>query len=111
MNISSVVINVADLNLMSEIANLVSDIDGCEVVAQNENKIVALIESQSFDDEIKSYKSIERLPGIATVSMIYSYQNLDEDIEKSNNNNIGDILRKIDESSVDDIEYHGNPTV
>ena len=111
MNISSVVINVADLNLMSEIANLVSDIDGCEVVAQNENKIVALIESQSFDDEIKSYKSIERLPGIATVSMIYSYQNLDENIEKSNNNNIGDILRKIDESSVDDIEYHGNPTV
>ncbi|CUU78326.1 nitrate reductase formation protein NapD [Campylobacter hyointestinalis subsp. hyointestinalis] len=111
MNISSVVINVADLNLMSEIANLVSDIDGCEVVAQNENKIVVLIESQSFDDEIKSYKSIERLPGIATVSMIYSYQNLDEDIEKSNNNNIGDILRKIDESSVDDIEYHGNPTV
>lgn len=111
MNISSVVINVADLNLMSEIANLVLDIDGCEVVAQNENKIVALIESQSFDDEIKSYKSIERLPGIATVSMIYSYQNLDEDIEKSNNNNIGDILRKIDESSVDDIEYHGNPTV
>ncbi|ANE32286.1 chaperone NapD [Campylobacter hyointestinalis] len=111
MNISSVVINVADLNLMSEIANLVSDIDGCEVVAQNENKIVALIESQSFDDEIKSYKSIERLPGIATVSMIYSYQNLDEDIEKSNNNNIGDILRKIDESSIDDIEYHGNPTV
>lgn len=111
MNISSVVINVADLNLMSEIANLVSDIDGCEVVAQNENKIVALIESQSFDDEIKSYKSIERLPGIATVSMIYSYQNLDEDIEKLNNNNIGDILRKIDESSVDDIEYHGNPTV
>ncbi|CUU68665.1 chaperone NapD [Campylobacter hyointestinalis] len=111
MNISSVVINVADLNLMSDIANLVLDIDGCEVVAQNENKIVALIESQSFDDEIKSYKSIERLPGIATVSMIYSYQNLDEDIEKSNNNNIGDILRKIDESSVDDIEYHGNPTV
>lgn len=111
MNISSVVINVADLNLMSEIANLVSDIDGCEVVAQNENKIVALIESQSFDDEIKSYKSIERLPGIATVSMIYSYQNLDEDIEKSNNNNIGDILAKIDESSIDDIEYHGNPTV
>ncbi|ANE34001.1 chaperone NapD [Campylobacter hyointestinalis] len=111
MNISSVVINVADLNLMSEIANLVSDIDGCEVVAQNENKIVALIESQSFDDEIKTYKSIERLPGIATVSMIYSYQNLDEDIEKSNNNNIGDILRKIDESSVDDIEYHGNPAV
>ncbi|TWO29854.1 chaperone NapD [Campylobacter hyointestinalis] len=111
MNISSVVINVADLNSISKIANLVSDIDGCEVVAQNENKIVALIESQSFDDEIKSYKSIERLPGIATVSMIYSYQNLDEDIEKSNNNNIGDILRKIDESSVDDIEYHGNPTV
>ncbi|MDL2347529.1 chaperone NapD [Campylobacter hyointestinalis] len=111
MNISSVVINVADLNSISKIANLVSDIDGCEVVAQNENKIVALIESQSFDDEIKSYKSIERLPGIATVSMIYSYQNLDEDIEKSNNNNIGDILRKIDESSIDDIEYHGNPTV
>ncbi|EAI4414140.1 chaperone NapD [Campylobacter fetus] len=111
MNISSVVVNVIDPSFVSDVISSISDIYGCEVVTQSENKIVVVIESQTFDDEIKSYKSIEAINGISTVAMIYSYQNLDEDIEKSNNNHIGEIVRKIDESDVDDIVYSGNPTV
>ncbi|ALV65158.1 chaperone NapD [Campylobacter fetus] len=111
MNISSVVVNVIDPSFVSDIVNAISHIECCEVVAQNENKIVAVIESMCLDDEIKSYKSIEAIKGISTVAMIYSYQDLDEDIEKSNNNHIGEIVRKIDESDVNDIVYNGNPTV
>jgi nitrate reductase NapD len=43
--------------------------------------------------------------------MIYSYQDLDNDISKANSNDIGEIVRKIDEMDVKDIKYNGNPNI
>ncbi|AII15034.1 periplasmic nitrate reductase assembly protein [Campylobacter iguaniorum] len=111
MNISSLVVNVADLSMIDNIKAKICEIKNCEVVACENDKIVVTIEAKNFDEEIKSYKIIERLQGISTVSMVYSYQDLDEEIEKSNNNKIGEIVRKLDSADSKDVVYHGNPII
>uniref|UniRef100_UPI0019684598 hypothetical protein n=1 Tax=Campylobacter fetus TaxID=196 RepID=UPI0019684598 len=50
MNISSVVVNVIDPSFVSDIVSAISHIECCEVVAQNENKIVD--DASQIKDEI-----------------------------------------------------------
>ena len=54
---------------------------------------------------------LEQIEGVSTVAMIYSYQDLEGDISKANSNDIGSIVRKIDEMDVKDIKYNGNPNI
>ena len=75
------------------------------------DKIVVLIESADFDSELATFRALEQIEGVSTVAMIYSYQDLDSDISKANSNDIGEIVRKIDEMDIKDIKYNGNPNI
>ena len=103
-NISSVVITLMDAKLSDEVVSKISTIPNCEVAAKENDKIVVLIESSDLDGELATFRSLEHIEGVSTVAMIYSYQDLDNDISKANSNDIGEIVRKIDEMDVKDIK-------
>ncbi|MBR2148875.1 MAG: nitrate reductase, partial [Campylobacter sp.] len=71
----------------------------------------AIIESADLDGELATFRMLEQIEGVSTVAMIYSYQDLEGDISKANSNDIGSIVRKIDEMDVKDIKYNGNPNI
>ena len=110
-NISSVVITLMDAKLSDEVVSKINTIPNCEVAAKENDKIVVLIESSDLDGELATFRSLEHIEGVSTVAMIYSYQDLDNDISKANSNDIGEIVRKIDEMDVKDIKYNGNPNI
>lgn len=110
-NISSVVITLINAELCKDIAAKIEQIPNCEVVAKENDKIVALIESADLDGELATFKTLEQIDGVSTVAMIYSYQDLEGDISKANSNDIGSIVRKIDEMDIKDIKYNGNPNI
>lgn len=110
-NISSVVITLMNARLCEEVTSKIATIPNCEVAAKENDKIVALIESADLDGELATFRMLEQLEGVSTVAMIYSYQDLDSDISKANSNDIGEIVRKIDEMDVKDIKYNGNPNI
>lgn len=110
-NISSVVITLMNPNLYEEVATKIDKISNCEVAAKENDKIVAIIESADLDEELATFRMLEQLEGVSTVAMIYSYQDLEGDISKANSNDIGSIVRKIDEMDVKDIKYNGNPNI
>lgn len=110
-NISSVVITLMNPNFCEEVATKIDKISNCEVAAKENDKIVAIIESADLDGELATFRMLEQIEGVSTVAMIYSYQDLDNDIFKANSNDIGEIVRKIDEMDVKDIKYNGNPNI
>ncbi|MDL0094863.1 chaperone NapD [Campylobacter vicugnae] len=110
-NISSVVITLMNSNLCEEVATKIDQISNCEVAAKENDKIVAIIESADLDGELATFRMLEQIEGVSTVAMIYSYQDLEGDISKANSNDIGSIVRKIDEMDVKDIKYNGNPNI
>lgn len=104
MNISSVVINV-DKKYIDVAKESIATLDGCEVVASNEVKIVALINAKNLDDELAKFKSIEKLKHVVSVVMVYSYQ---EDIEDALSQNA--INSFLDDDSLDtkNVKYSGD---
>ena len=110
-NISSVVITLRSADNCEDIASVVAKIPNCEVAAKEGDKIVVLIESADFDSELATFRALEQIEGVSTVAMIYSYQDLDSDISKANSNDIGEIVRKIDEMDIKDIKYNGNRNI
>lgn len=83
MNISSVIVHIKDENLMDDILNSLRKMSECEVVAYENLKIVALISVENFEDELETFKAMERINGVAGVAMVYSYQeDLEGDLER-----------------------------
>ena len=81
----------------------------CEVVAAQDNKIVATIQTDTLDQELNAFKTIQAMQGVSDVAMIYSYQDLDEQIDAANNNDIESIMQKIDdEPEIKNIKYGGH---
>lgn len=106
MNISSVLI-VAKSEHHEQIKAEISKIKHCSVELCEEDKIIVLIESESLDDELKAYKALERLEKVISVSMVFSYQDLDEDIKKASaGKDLSSELHK--DKNAKDIEYFGN---
>lgn len=103
MNISSVVINV-DENFIDNVKEDLSSIKGCEVVASNIEKIVAIISAVSLDEELKIFKDIENLKFVKNVAMIYSYQ--EDTMKDLNQNTIHTFLN--DDMDVKFIQYSGD---
>ena len=97
MNISSVIIYANNEVNLQNLADNVAKIDFCEVIAAQEGKIVATIQTDTLDQELGAFKSMQALNGVSDVAMIYSYQDLDEQIEAANNNDIESIMQKIDD--------------
>lgn len=109
MNISSVIIYTNNETNLQNLADFVAKIEFCEVVAAQDNKIVATIQTDTLDQELGAFKTIQALDGVSDVAMIYSYQDLDEEIANANNNDIVSIMQKIDdEPEIKNIKYGGH---
>ena len=61
--------------------------------------------SENLNDELKAYKTLENLKNVGAISMVFSYQDLDDDI-KSIKNEVPKSLQ--DDVKAEDIRYHGN---
>lgn len=109
MNISSVIIYTKSEVNLQNLADIVAKIEFCEVVAAQDDKIVATIQTETLDQELGAFKSMQALDGVRDVAMIYSYQDLDEEIANANNNDIESIMQKIDdEPEIKNIKYGGH---
>ena len=109
MNISSVIIYTNNEVNLENLAKIVGEIEFCEVVAAQDGKIVATIQTDTLDQELGAFKTMQALNGVSDVAMIYSYQDLDEQIEAANNNDIQSIMQKIDdEPEIKNIKYGGH---
>ncbi|MDA3056255.1 MULTISPECIES: chaperone NapD [unclassified Campylobacter] len=109
MNISSIIIYTNNEVNLQNLADNVAKMEFCEVVAAQDNKIVATIQTDTLDQELNTFKTIQAMQGVSDVAMIYSYQDLDEQIEAANNNDIESIMQKIDdEPEIKNIKYGGH---
>ncbi|KAA6227201.1 MULTISPECIES: chaperone NapD [unclassified Campylobacter] len=105
MNLSSVLIVAKEEN----IPNLKKDIEGienCSIELVENGKIVAVIESEDFDSQVGTYKKLEQLPNIIDISMIFTYQDLEEDIDKAQNSDAARVINK--DQKAEDIVYGGS---
>ena len=109
MNISSIIIYTNNEVNLQNLADNVAKMEFCEVVAAQDNKIVATIQTDALDQELNAFKTIQAMQGVSDVAMIYSYQDLDEQIDAANNNDIESIMQKIDdEPEIKNIKYGGH---
>ena len=109
MNISSILIYTNNEVNLQNLADNVAKMEFCEVVAAQDNKIVATIQTDTLDQELNAFKTIQAMQGVSDVAMIYSYQDLDKQIDAANNNDIESIMQKIDdEPEIKNIKYGGH---
>ena len=109
MNVSSVIIYLNNEANLEKLSSKVAEFEFCEVIAAQDGKIVATIQTETLDQELGAFKAMQGLEGVSDVAMIYSYQDLDEQIEAANNNDIESILQKIDdEPEIKNIKYGGH---
>lgn len=109
MNISSIIIYTNNEVNLQNLADNVAKMEFCEVVAAQDNKIVATIQTDTLDQELNAFKTIQAMQGVSDVAMIYSYQDLDKQIDAANNNDIESIMQKIDdEPEIKNIKYGGH---
>ncbi|TQR33006.1 oxidoreductase [Campylobacter sp. MIT 99-7217] len=105
MNISSALV-VAKQEDQERVLEAISSIDLCSVELIEDEKIIVLIESESLDEELKAFKALEKIKNTISVSMVFSYQDLDDEIQKAGK---VDIEQRLDEKKdAEDIEYYGN---
>ena len=73
MNISSVVVRTAPEYLDDVIKNI-NSIDMCEVhFSDSEGKIVVTIEGESLNEQMDTFKLIQKIPFVFNVNVAYSY--------------------------------------
>lgn len=102
MNISSMVV-YSGLTDLSGLIKDINSIDGCEVIISQNGKIVVVSEADNTDGQIKIFRTLERLDGVDSVGMVYSYEeNSDEDIKDE----ISKMLS--DEFDAKDVKYGGD---
>ena len=111
MNISSVVIYLGADTDIAEFRKELQNIGGCEFVACEDDKAVATISAESFEDEIAAFRAIEAIEGVSEAMMIYSYSDLDADIAAANSDNGEQIMRELDEKDPSQIKYGGKVRV
>lgn len=102
MNISSVVINLKSTEISSEISQILTQMQNIEVIAKENKKIVALIETDDLDPQIAVFRAIERIKGVESVSMIFDYD--DENFAK----NEADVAEILNDEKSENIKYSGD---
>lgn len=105
MNISSVLIN-AKKDKQERLLKEINSIKNCSVELVEDEKIIVIIESENLDEELSSYKKLEKLEHIISINMVFSYQDLDEDMQKIMSANIENIANE--QKDAKDIKYSGN---
>ncbi len=111
MNISSLIVYLKDGADEAAVKAELVKFEGCEIVTSGEGKIVITIESEVLGSEFGSFRAIQNLEGVSDIGMVYSYQDLDDQIDKAEHNDIGEIVRKVDASNPEDIKYSGKINV
>ena len=104
MNISSVLI-IAKEQHHEALREEIAKIECCSIELVEGEKIIVLIESENLDEELKAYKRLEKLKKASAVSMVFSYQDLDGDIENIKNAVPASLN---DEVLAEDVEYSGS---
>ncbi|EAL8064699.1 oxidoreductase, partial [Campylobacter coli] len=56
--------------------------------------------------ELESYKMLEKLPHIISINMVFSYQDLDKDIQKAINSGAIQTIEK--NENAENIRYYGS---
>jgi len=111
VNISSVIINLKDVSFFEAVCERAAAVAGCEVCGGEGRRVVAVLESESFEEHMAAFRALEALEGVADVVMVYDFQELGEAREKAECNDIGKIVRAIDEAAWEDVRYNGNPNL
>lgn len=108
MNLSSLVITLtpnADVNIISEQISKLASIEASEG-----DKIVAVVESDDTDGQIKAYRALERIEGVAHVAMIYSYED-PADADALGARSMDEIMDKLEKTPTEKIKYSGHVNV
>jgi nitrate reductase NapD len=72
MNISGVMVQTLPEN-REKVAKRLAQLEGVEIHASEDNKIVATIEDVSSNDEVTAIGDLLEMPGIIAANMIYHY--------------------------------------
>lgn len=109
MNISSVVITLKDGSDKEFVLSHLAEFYGIEVIASQDDKIVAVVSADDVSAEVGIFKQVEMINGVANVAMVYAYQ---EDIEFDRDklelkNDISEILTN-DDIKAENICYNGS---
>lgn len=109
MNISSVIINVGDSRKREALLEALNAHEKCEVITHDEGRIIVVISAENLDNELAVFKQLEKLDGVDSVVMAYSYQeDLEESLEKlAASNGISEVLTRED-IDAKDIVYSGH---
>ncbi|MCR2124810.1 chaperone NapD [Campylobacter upsaliensis] len=105
MNLSSVLI-VAKEETIDTLAEGIAKIELCSVELREKDKLIVVIESEDLDSELKAYKKLEALPNLISINMIFSYQDLDEDIQKALNSGAIESIEKNEKA--ENVVYNGS---
>lgn len=105
MNLSSVLI-VAKEDKIDSLAEAIAQIELCSVELREKDKLIVVIESDDLDSELKAYKKLEALPNLISINMVFSYQDLDEDIQKAINSGAIESIEKNEKA--ENIAYNGS---
>lgn len=81
MNISSIVVKVLPENAEKLIGQF-KESDVCEFHLYENGNIIVTIEGDSADEEIQKLKQIERISGVISAQMIYTYCEVELESEK-----------------------------
>jgi len=107
MNLSSIVINIS-VTKVTEIQQKLKNL--CEVHHSQGNKLIAIIEAETTDEEIKIIRLIENVDGVKSVEMAFSYsenelEKIRKDIELQD-----DVPKWLNDDSISakQIDYHGD---
>lgn len=104
-NLSSVLI-LSKEEYVDELKNAISKIPFCSVELCENEKIIVVIESENLEDELNSYKMLEKLPHIISINMVFSYQDLDEDMQKAINSGAIKTIEK--NENAENVRYFGS---
>lgn len=105
MNLSSVLILTKEEN-QEKLIQDINQVSNCSVEMSENGKIIVVIESENLEDELSSYKKLEKLSNIISISMVFSYQDLDDDIQKAINSGAIETIEKNEKA--ENIEYYGS---
>lgn len=108
MNLSSLVITLTPNADIKSIYEQISKLASIE--ASEGDKIVAVVESDDTDGQVKAYRALERIEGVAHVAMIYSYED-PADADALGARSMDEIMDKLEKTPTEKIKYSGHVNV
>lgn len=108
MNLSSLVITLAPNADIASVSEQISKLASIE--ASEGDKIVAVVESDDTDGQVKAYRALERIEGVAHVAMIYSYED-PADADALGARSMDEIMDKLEKTPTEKIKYSGHVNV